>query len=818
MGRLMKKIFVMLCALNAIPFVYGDGFGNTNSTDSGAALNSGASTSSSSSGLGGIVVPPIVSTANLGNGISANNSDNGVLAPATAAKDSNVLSLSPSSPAQQTGISTANSRASSRNNFDPFVNNVYIRTGLKLSKYGADLFQTPTSFAPAQNIPVPSRYVIAPGDSMQIQTWGAVNGDMNTTVSPSGTIFVPKLGEVSVTGVKAGELDGYLKQKVGKIYRNFDLSATVNKVRSIQVTVAGMANQPGTYTLSSLSTMSNAIMAVGGPSGQGSLRDVELKRHGVVVDHFDMYNLLLRGDNSHDSQILAGDVIVFKPVGGEVAIYDGVKQPAIYEVKPGETVRDLVNFAGGYSSDANTDKVVIETIADNQAINVNSYQTATAQSYSLTGGEIVHFFRTSNKYENSVAVIGNVINPTRTAFKNGMTVRDLIPDKEALLTRSYYNSFASNTYGRDNVLTQADVEKTTGQSSSGGLNLTTGLQSSQNLSNGKPVFGGGENLFTAGPVSIPEANINWNYALIVRVNPENYSTRIIPFNLRKAIAGDSSNNIRLKPGDIVNVLSAKDVRTSVFASPIYVFVDGEVYSPGVYELKAGQTLRDAIESAGGVTPSAYVFGMELDRNSVKKQQTAALNQMLDQAQQAILAQSTSFGNITSSDQANLQQMAVQQQMAFINKMRQIQPAGRVVLNLQSASATLANLPNFKLENGDTIYIPPTPDTINVVGQVYNPATFIYQPHYSVGNYIEMAGTENQYADKSVEYVLRADGTLYSKQQAGWFGAFASRTLNPGDVIIVPQQIQFGGTVQNLINWTQVLANFGTAAAAITVFK
>ena len=117
-----------------------------------------------------------------------------------------------------------------------------------------------------------------------------------------------------------------------------------------------------------------------------------------------------------------------------------------------------------------------------------------------------------------------------------------------------------------------------------------------------------------------------------------------------------------------------------------------------------------------------------------------------------------------------------------------------------------------MENGDTIYIPPIPDTVNVIGQVYNPATFIYKPDYSVGKYINLAGTENQYADTSIEYVLRADGTLYSKQQAGLVWGFSGRTLNPGDVIIVPQEAQIGGAIQNLFNWTQILSNFGTRSS------
>ena len=702
------------------------------------------------------------------------------------------------------GVNSANSNEG----YDPFITNVFIRTGLSLKKFGAGMFKTPDSFSPAQDIPVPSNYVIGPGDELRVQSWGAVNANLSSKVSPDGTIFVPKLGEVPVTGVRAGELDGYMKQRLGKIYRNFDLSANVSKIKTIRVSVAGMASRPGTYSLSSLSTLSNAIAAVGGPSNVGSLRNVELKRNGRVIDHFDAYDLLMRGDNSHDVQLIAGDVILFQPLGNEVAIFDGVKRAGIYEIKAGENLKDLVSFAGGYSSEAKTDKVVIETIGNNKAISVNNYATEQAVLMPLSDGAIIHFFKTQNRYENSIAVIGNVAYPTRMGFKSGMHVQDVIPNQEALLTASFYNSFAYNTYGRDNAMTQLGVEKTKAQSSAGGLNMTTGLQSNQNQSNAtNSVFGGGQNLFMAGPVAIPASDINWNYALIVRVDPETFASHIIPFNLKKAIAGDPANNLELEPGDIINVLSAKDVRTATAGGTIYVFVDGEVLSPGVYELKNGQSLRDVIESAGGVSEKAYVFGTELTRDSVKKQQAASLAQMLDQAQQSLMAQaSAATSNVTSSDQAKVQSLAIQQQLGFIDKMRQIQPSGRVVLNLGSGKDGVKDLPNFKLENGDTVYIPPRPDTINVVGQVYNPATFMYKPSYTVEDYIELAGTENQFADASSEYVLRADGTLYSKQQAGWFGGFTSRNLNPGDVVIVPQQIQIGGMVQNIMNWTQILAN------------
>ena len=202
------------------------------------------------------------------NNATANSSNDTMVPPIIASsgtmpQQNSMLNLNK---AQATQFSTDNAepmpkqnkyrRENKMSDYDPFVSNVFIRTGLNLKKYGSNLFQMPDSFAPDQNIPVPSNYLIGPGDSLKIQLWGAVNGDTNTKVSSNGTIFIPKLGEVPVTGVKSGELDSYLKKRMGKIYRNFDVAVNISKVRSIQVTISGMANQPGTYTLSSLSTLS----------------------------------------------------------------------------------------------------------------------------------------------------------------------------------------------------------------------------------------------------------------------------------------------------------------------------------------------------------------------------------------------------------------------------------------------------------------------------------------------------------------------------------------------------------------------------------
>lgn len=794
----------------------GSGLGGDMSSASlfgGNNSNSGGATSSTNAN---VMVPAIVGASGLGASVNGGNITLNALG-------ADAKSINPQTNLNSSTVDSAaalNNSRSGVNQISAFQNSVIIRTGKFLPVYGANLFTTPTSFSPNQNAPVPNNYVIAPGDVITMQTWGAVNSSLSLNVNSDGTIFIPKVGTINIAGVKSSNLSTFLSRKIGKIYRNFSLSSNVGKISTIQVTVAGFANQPGTYTLSSLSTLENAVFAVGGPASAGSMRNIELRRNGVTIAHFDLYAALLRGQ-ANDIHMVAGDVIYFTPLENQVAIYDGIKVPGIYEMRHDETVQDAVDFAGGYSYDNRGESVVVEQISANKQINVFNYSLQTGLRQPVTDGEVIHFFTTNNEYDKSIVLIGNVANPTRVAYRPGITIHDVIQNKQMLLTKSYWNSYNFNTYGRDSILTSMGQEKSTFQSGhASDVSNSSGYNTlSQQNGTQQNVFGGQQNLFIAGPVQVPEADINWNYALIVRTNPQNYQAQLIPFNLKLALDGDPKNNLKLQPGDIINVLSSKDVRSPARSGVMYVFIDGEVNRPGVYELPPKATLLDLMSIAGGSTSDAYLYGLELNRASVKQRQMRTLNQMLDQLQQTLLAQSSNAALSTATAQgAQTQQLVMQQQQAFLDKMRQIKPSGRVVLNFTSSNLVESDLPKIALENGDTVYVPTTPTVVDVVGQVYNPATFEYNKHYTVGKYINLAGTENQFADSSQEYVLRADGTLYSKQQAGWFGSFANQTLNPGDAIIVPQQIQFGGAVQNLLNWTQILANFGTTAAAITVFK
>jgi protein involved in polysaccharide export with SLBB domain len=313
-------------------------------------------------------------------------------------------------------------------------------SGQVLPIFGANLFRrVPSTFAPLNMTPVPSDYVIGPGDELRIRVWGQVTFQANVQVDRAGEIYLPQVGPVHVAGMPFSELDGHLRQAIGRVYRNFDLTADVGQIRAIQVYVAGQARRPGVYTVSSLSTLVDALFASGGPSIQGSMRHIELRRGSEVVTDFDLYNLLVRGDKSKDVKLLPGDVLFIPPVGAEVAITGSVRSAAVYELRKGESLDGLLTDAGGVSAVAAEARISIERISEHHdrfamevAYDANGLKTA------LADGDLVHVYSIVPLYQKTVTIRGNLANPGRFAWHAGMHVSDLIPDKDSLITRNYW--------------------------------------------------------------------------------------------------------------------------------------------------------------------------------------------------------------------------------------------------------------------------------------------------------------------------------------------------------------------------------------------
>ncbi len=321
----------------------------------------------------------------------------------------------------------------------PFQQMVEATTGEKLEIYGVSLFRrVPTTFSPVQNIPVGPAYVLGPGDELVIQLSGQINRQMRVTVDRSGEIQIPELGAVHVAGLTYGDLPGFLNKQIGRIYRNFTLNVSMGALRTIQVFVVGQARRPGSFAVSSLSTLLNALFASGGPLATGSLRDIQVKRNGQTVDHFDLYDLLLRGDKSRDIALVTGDVIFIPYAGPQAAVVGSVNHPAIYELKGKTTVEQALAYAGGENSLASGADVLLERVYEHANRNVENVSAEQSETEMMQGGDILSVRAVVDRFRNAVTLRGNVANPGRYSWKPGMRVSDLIPNRESLVTRDYW--------------------------------------------------------------------------------------------------------------------------------------------------------------------------------------------------------------------------------------------------------------------------------------------------------------------------------------------------------------------------------------------
>ncbi len=304
--------------------------------------------------------------------------------------------------------------------------------GTLLPVYGDSLFrQVPSTFAPLREVNVTPDYVLGPGDQLVIRIWGQVNFNAQLTVDRSGSVYLPQVGEIHVAGLPYAQVKQHIHDAVAHIYKSFDLNVEMGQLRSIQVFVVGQARRPGTYTLSSLSTLVTALFATGGPSVQGSLRDIQLRRNGQTVTHFDLYDLLIFGDMSKDAPLLPGDVIYIPPVGAQVAIAGDVHVPAIYELKGATTVDQALKFAGGLSATASLVRASLERLDANKNRTVLDIPLEGAGlATPLQQADLLRVLPISPQFQNTVTLRGNVAETGRFSWHPGMRLSDIIPDSQ----------------------------------------------------------------------------------------------------------------------------------------------------------------------------------------------------------------------------------------------------------------------------------------------------------------------------------------------------------------------------------------------------
>jgi protein involved in polysaccharide export with SLBB domain len=665
-----------------------------------------------------------------------------------------------------------------RNQFQEFL---FQSMDRKLPIFGLNLFSAPSTFAPLDNVPVTADYPIGPGDEIVLHTWGAqLDLDFQLTVDRDGGIDIPRVGRVSLAGVKYSELHGVLKKAISKSFRNFDLNVSMGRLRSIQVYVVGQARRPGVYTVSSLSTLVNTLFASGGPSVTGSMRHIQIKRGDKVVAELDMYDLLIHGDKSRDMRLLPGDVIYIPPVGKMAAITGSVNNEAIYELKGGgATLAELIELAGGMTTVASDRKARVERIDDHKVRQVDEFALDEAGlKREVQDGDLVEINAVNPHFGNAVTLRGNVASPGRYPWQKGMRVRNLIPDMDSLIVPGYWEN--QNQIFRVTTNEQNLHRETVGHT---------------------------------------RAEINWDYAVIERLNKSDLTTVLIPFDLGKAIENkDAPENMLLEEGDVITIFSKGDMRVPVAKQSAYIRLEGEVKTPGVYKALPGETLRQLVERLGGLTPNAYLFGAELDRESTRVMQQRRLQEMADRMQAEIerILVAKQQSALSPEDAAAAKQQA-EAQLELVRKMRGVKASGRVVLEIPPQSVAVKDLPDVVLEDGDRFFVPSKPSVVSVMGMVYNENVFVYHSGAEVSSYLDKAGGPTRDADVSRIYLLRADGSVVSAQSGGaFFNRFLAKEVIPGDTLVVPEMLDRLALTKELKDWTQIFYQFALTVVGLKV--
>ena len=665
--------------------------------------------------------------------------------------------------------------------------------------YGRDIFSGGLSFEPNLNIATPDNYMLGPGDEVLIDVWGDAEVNYTRTISPEGTINIPRVGPITLSGYTVKEANARIKRSLARIYAGINsgstsVKLTLGNIRSIQVNIVGEVANPGTYTLSSLASLFHALYAAGGVSEIGSLRDVKVLRSGEVVVEGDIYDFLLSGDSTMDISLRDGDMIRVEPLKGSVEIDGNVRRPMRYETKPGETIADLIAMAGGFTSTANRESVFVDRLREGSNHEVFTVKAEDFDTFEVLGNDNITVGGSiSDRYDNRVTIEGAVYRGGNYALSNQIsTVKELIEAAGGLRDNAFLNR--AIIYREKPDWTSEMVTIDLGGLMNGSVAdialqkndrvvITTieGMRQEQTVTIygavGEPgTYGYAENmtiedlLVDAGGLLESASTVNVSISRRIKdsksteLSKDLLETFTVEIDPDLTVSGGS--NFKLQPFDQVYVR-----RSPVYITQSRVTVNGEVVFAGDYSLSyRGMRLVDAINEAGGITPEAYVKGAYLIRKYTPEEQ------IKNQAIERIMAQQRmqNIGQIDEEDNRVSDTISIEMLAeAFADTYT-------VGIDLEKALNDPTSDYNIVLRDGDVITIPLMNSTVQMLGAVNYPNSVSYRKGQTVKDYIKMAGGYAQNARKSKPIVVYMNGMVDTGNGA---------RIEPGCQIIVPYKIK-----------------------------
>ena len=794
----------------------------------------------------------------------------------------------------------------------------------QLEQFGYELFAgVPTTFAPATDIPVSSDYIIGPGDEVHVQLYGKTAFSKDLIVNRDGQVSFPELGPISVAGLTFREMKDLLAREVDNRMIGVDVSVSMGRLRSIRIFVLGDVFSPGSYTVSGLSTFTNALFASGGVRKIGSLRRVQLKRGGSVVKEMDLYDLLTKGDTSADVRLMPGDVVFVPTVGPLAAVAGEVLRPAIYEMNGPMTVLELIDLAGGLRPTAFTSLIQLERIEADRRVTYD-LSLGKAGEWKLESGDLVKVYPVRTGDELAVFLAGNVVRPGKRQYFKGVRLLDVVSSPQDLLPETFFNygliereseinreseylafdlgaalldsvpganiglaprdrvyvfhrahfrdiprvsvrgevrspglyEFKKDMRILDLVLAaggltadawlgeaelfrtepramqvdriSADLERVIANDPSENIVLwdmdelavhsiwefreedTVEVLGEVNAPGTYPLFRGmriSDLIFAGGNFTETSYRHEAELTRYEVINGERRELHHVVIDLKAVFAGVGDADLGLRPYDRLLIRRIKNWRRDEV-----VQVSGEAAFPGSYPIEEGERLSDLIERFGGFLEDAYLPAAVFRRREIKELQAEQLQRMSDQLDADLARLSVTDLRGMSGFEMSRRQAALESGARLSEELRNTVATGRMVINLGLADELRGTDQDLVLADGDVLHVPKKPDFVMVMGQVNNQTGFQFERRKHAGHFIKLAGGMTTFGDRGKTYVVKADGSV----------KMGARTrIDPGDVIVVPENLERFDGMQFLLDMSQVLYQIGLAAAgahAVGIFQ
>lgn len=719
----------------------------------------------------------------------------------------------------------------------------------QLQPFGYELFAgEPTTFEPASRIPISPDYLLGPGDVLEVLFFGTDNNSYSLPIGRNGAIDFPKLGPITLSGMSFAEAKQLLDKRIKEQVIGVEVSISLGELRSIQVFILGEAYRPGSYTVSSLSTITNALFVSGGLSEIASLRNIELKRGGKLIAQLDLYDLLLRGDTKDDKRLQSGDVIHIPSVKNTVSVMGQIRRPAIYELKGETNLQDLLELAGGLSPKAYASGAMINRVGQSGFMAVVDVDlgSATDLMAEVKNGDVLIVPSVAEHKQHVVRLVGHVHHPAEFLWRPGLRVSDIVKDVTQLmpnadlgfalirretppvgqLTPLFVDLAAALAFkkGQDDLilfprdqlqifssnqnrqpLVMKFVEALKAQAQSGAMARVVSITGTVKSPGEYPLT---ENMTVTQLIAAAGGLREEAYIQQVELSRydwtdvEGVSSVHTVINLVEAYQNPQSDP-RLVPYDRISVRTIPEFRESNEMT-----LEGEVQFPGVYSFSRGETLSDVIHRAGGLTDLAHSKAAVFLRESLRLQEQKQLKDLQERLKAELAAADIERVNEGKSS-------ALSDAQNLLDELSSTEALGRLVIRLPEIMD--GSRDDLTLKDGDVLIVPQYTQEVTVLGEVQQPTAHVFQPRFNFRDYIDLSGGTNSRADGKRIYIVKADGSVVLPKSSGWLSRRHFK-IEPGDTVVVPLDVDRKDSLAIWAEASQIIYQLALGAAAVSNLK